>query len=175
MTDAEEARHHLELLKKALKTKTDVAEFGPPELVTIDHDDYHAEHVGNAAGCQFFLTTPFDWDRTKDSRREFVALYLFDFDGNLLEAKIDEFDCEGPEPQKARRDCYNKRLSDLGKVIFGRIAVKPFAVEKFGTAFGLIPLPPQEDEDEVDGWTVELLPGNYMAFNAPWDQGGYDT
>lgn len=74
MTNAEEAMHHLELLKMALNTKTGPANLGPPELVTIDHDDYHAEHVGNA------------------------------------------------------------------KV-----------------------------------WTVELLPGNFMAFNEPWNSGSYDT
>jgi hypothetical protein len=73
----------------------------------------------------------------------------------LLETKIDELGCYGLESQKARKDCYKKRIANLGKVIFGRIAVKPFAVEKFGTAFGLIPVPPQED-DEEDDWTVVM-------------------
>ena len=32
-----------------------------PELIAIDHDDYHAEHVGRLPdGRQFFLTTPFE-------------------------------------------------------------------------------------------------------------------
>ncbi|MEU3456907.1 hypothetical protein ABZ671_25400 [Micromonospora sp. NPDC006766] len=55
---------------------------------------------------------------------------------------------------------------------FGRIEVAPFAVERFGTTFGLIPQPP---EDGDDFWWVELHPGNYMAFTAPWDSGEYDT
>ena len=32
---------------------------GRPELIAINHDDYHAEHVGRTAdGRQFFLTRP---------------------------------------------------------------------------------------------------------------------
>jgi hypothetical protein len=57
-------------------------------------------------------------------------------------------------------------------VEYGRIAVQPFEVERFGTAFGLVPRPPKSDED---GWWVEVQPGNYMAFHEPWDSGEYDT
>ena len=60
----------------------------------------------------------------------------------------------------------------LGPLDCGRIEVQPFALERFGTTFGLIPRPP-EDEDE--DWWVELHPGNYMAFHEPWDGGEYDT
>ena len=32
----------------------------PPTLIAINHDDYHAEHVGRMSdGRQFFLTMPF--------------------------------------------------------------------------------------------------------------------
>ena len=50
--------------------------------------------------------------------------------------------------------------------------VQPFEVKRFDTAFGLIPRPPEEDDDE---WAVEMQPGNYMAFFEPWDSGDYDT
>jgi hypothetical protein len=30
-----------------------------------------------------------------------------------------------------------------------------------------------EDKDNV--WAVELQPGNFMCFFAPWDSGDYDT
>jgi hypothetical protein len=78
----------------------------PPDLVAIDHDDYHAEHVGRTAdGRQFFLTTPFEPAIGGSDGNEFVALYLFDAAGKLLEAKIDEFgeakrvrSCLGPVP-----------------------------------------------------------------------------
>jgi hypothetical protein len=70
------------------------------------------------------------------------------------------------------RKAYEARLAQLGPVTFGRIEVAPFAVERFGTTFGLIPRPPEEEDD---GWWVELHPGNYMAFSEPSDEGGYDT
>jgi hypothetical protein len=57
-------------------------------------------------------------------------------------------------------------------VTFERIEVAPFAIERFGTTFGLVLREP-EDEDEV--WAVEVQPGNYMAFFEPWDGGDYDT
>jgi hypothetical protein len=46
-------------------------------------------------------------------------------------------------------------------------------VQRFGTTFGLVPRAP--DEDDEDGrWSVEMHPGNYMAFFEPWE-GDYDT
>ena len=63
-------------------------------------------------------------------------------------------------------------LLGLGTVHFGRIEIAPFAVERFGTTFGLVPRTPETDEDE---WVVEAQPGNYMAFFEPWDSGIYDT
>jgi hypothetical protein len=57
-------------------------------------------------------------------------------------------------------------------VTFERIEVAPFSVERFGTTFGLVPLEPEEEDDE---WSVEVQPGNYMAFLEPWDSGEYDT
>ena len=49
---------------------------GPPALIAIDHDDYHAEHVGRTAdGRQFFLTTPFEpGGGPQIPSEEFVAL-----------------------------------------------------------------------------------------------------
>jgi hypothetical protein len=66
-----------------------------------------------------------------------------------------------------------KRLDELEPFEYGNIEVQPFHVERFGTLFGLIARPP--DEDVGGGWWVELRPGNYMAFQEPWDSGEYDT
>lgn len=147
---------------------------GPPRLIAIDHDDYHAEHVGHTAdGRQFFLTAPFEpGNGETDGGAEFVARFLFDASGRLLDAAIDAFCPRHLIARDARRRAYAARLAELGPVTFDRIEVAPFAVERFGTTFGLIPRPP---EDEGDSWWVELHPGNYMAFTAPWDSGEYDT
>lgn len=146
---------------------------GPPHLVAINHDDYHAEHVGRTAdGRQFFLTTPFEPAIGGRDGNEFVALYLFDEAGKLLEAKIDEFGPRATLDDDRRHEVYDQRLRELGDVGFGRIEVAPFALERFGTTFGLVLREPEDDEDV---WAVEVQPGNYMAFFEPWDSGDYDT
>lgn len=74
---------------------------GPPALVAIDCDDCHAKHVGHTAGGrQFFLTTPFEPVVGEREGAEFIALYLFDASGKLMEAKIDELGA----PRHPRRD-----------------------------------------------------------------------
>ncbi|MDQ2985507.1 MAG: hypothetical protein M3R13_02140 [Armatimonadota bacterium] len=144
-----------------------------PDLIALDPDDYHAEHVGHTAdGRQFFLTTPFRPAMPGDPGSEFVALYLFDLQGNFLEALIDNFGPRNRADATEMEACYIRRLNGLGGVTKTRIEIKPFSVERFGTTFGLIPRPPEE---HGDAWAVELLPGNYMCFFEPWDSGIYDT
>jgi len=143
---------------------------GPPGLIAIDHDDYHAEHVGHLAdGRQFFLTTPFV---AGDPGAEFVALYVFDAAGALVEAKIDTFGPRETMDDAARKALYESRLRELGSVTFDRIEVAPFSLERFGVEFGLVPRPPDSEDDD---WWVILEPGDYMAFFPPWDSGEYDT
>jgi len=146
---------------------------GGPAIVTINHDDYHAKHVGRTAdGRQFFLTTPFVPADGAEPGREFVALFLFDGSGRLVEAKIDDLGPRTELDEEAAQRAYDARLAELGVVTFGRIEVAPFSVGRFGTEFGLIP---HEPEHEGDVWAVEMQPGNYMAFYEPWDGGDYDT
>ena len=96
----------------------------PPQLVAINHDDYHAEHIGRTSdGRQFFLTTPF-----VARKSEYVALFLFHQDGNLIEAKIDDFGPRETMDKELHRKCCEQRLSELGEVTFERIEIKPFAV-----------------------------------------------
>mgnify|MGYP001324067071 FL=1 len=145
----------------------------PPKLIAIDHDDYHAEFIGKAAdGRQFFLTTPFEPAIGGKAGEEFVALYLFDKKGVLVETKIETFGPRDSMDENARQKFHKKLLSEIGPVKYQRIKVAPFSVEKFGTTFGLVPRTPEDDEDE---WAIEAQPGNYMAFFEPWDSGEYDT
>jgi hypothetical protein len=145
----------------------------PPTLIAIDHDEYYAEHVGHTAdGRQFFITNPFIAALNGNPGREFLALYLFDQKGKFLEARIDDLGTRKELDRPQARDLLTKRLDSLQPFKYGRIQVQPFQVERFGTTFGLIPRPP---EDAEEGWWVEVLPGNYMAFHEPWDSGEYDT
>lgn len=145
----------------------------PPVLIAINHDDYHAEHVGRTAdGRQFFLTTPFVPAIGGHAGGEYVALYLFDVAGQLTEAIVDDFGPRATMNGDRRREVYERRLRGLGAVTFERIEVAPFAIERFGTTFGLVVREPEVEEGE---WAVEVQPGNYMAFFEPWDSGDYDT
>ncbi|WP_232668131.1 hypothetical protein [Pseudonocardia sp. TRM90224] len=142
----------------------------PPALIALDPDDHHAEHVGHTAdGLQFFLTTPFVAENEPDPGREFVALFLFDAEGALVEARIDDFGPRASLDEARLRERYDSHLAALGEVTIDRIVIAPFSVERFGTAFGLI-----VDDDDDECW-VTLEPGDYMAFCAPWDSGEYCT
>ncbi len=146
---------------------------GKPERITIDHDDYHAQHIGRLGdGRQFFLTQPFRPARTDDPGCEFVALFLFRSDGAFDTATIESFGPRSEVDGDALVPYTRELLASLPEPTFQRIEVRPFSVTKFGTEFGLIT---REPEEEGDAWAVELLPGNYMAFFEPWDSGVYDT
>jgi len=145
----------------------------PPSLLAIDHDDHCANRVGRTKdGMQVFVTNPFIPALDDEPGREFLAIYLFDHEGKLNEARIDDLGTRAELDREAARKLVELRMAELGPIDYGRIEVQPFALERFGTTFGLVPRAP-EDEDE--GWWVELQPGNYMAFHEPWDSGEYDT
>jgi len=163
----------------------------PPSLIALDQDDYSAKYIGFAKdGRQFFLTTPFIPATEKflppgqdHSGREFLALYLFDPQGQFSEAIIHDLGVRDqnehyppgnslPFERGNREQLRDQLLKEIGPVTFERIEVRPFEVERFGTVFGLVL---REPEDEGDVWAVEAQPGNYMAFFEPWDSGDYDT
>jgi hypothetical protein len=142
-----------------------------PKLIAIDHDAYHAEHIGRTRdGLQFFLTNPFVPASSNDPGREFVALYIFDAKGNLIEAKIDDFGPRKSMDKVAAERIYTTRLEELGDISYERIDIAPFSLERFGVTFGLLP-----DVDEEGVLSMILEPGNYMAFYEPWDSGDFVT
>jgi len=141
---------------------------GPPKLVTVAHDDYHAEYVGRTRdGRQFFLTTPF-----VPGKREFVALYVFDKSGRLLSATIEDFGPRETMDNSAREARFDALLASLGEVKYQRIRVAPFRIEMFGVEFGFIPRAPEEPGQD---WAVIVEPGDVMCFWPPWTSGVYDT
>jgi len=145
-----------------------------PDLIAIEHDDYHASHVGRTAdGRQFFATAPFIPAGLGQAGREFIAVYLFDQQGRLLEARIDDLGPRADIEQRVAQQAFQGRIAELGTVTFGRIEIRPFQVERFDTTFGLVARAPEGDDE--GGWWVEAQPGNFMAFHEPWDSGEYDT
>ena len=144
-----------------------------PESIAIDHDDYHAQHIGTTQdGNQFFLTTPFEAASDTSKGCEYIALFIFDSEGECLNSIIESLGPREDLIESEAKKKYNSMLSTLGEVSYCRIVVKPFSVDFNGTEIGLIARAPEDEDDE---WAVELLPGNYMAFFEPWDSGEYDT
>ena len=77
------------------------------------------------------------------------------------------------EPEESDNWQYILETVGLGVGDCEDLEVQPFSVQRFGTTFGLIPIPPDDEDDDRD-WSVVLHPGNDMAFFEPWE-GDYDT
>src|SRR5688572_17629340 len=145
---------------------------GPTKLIAIEPDDDAAKYIGRTDdGRQFILTTPFE-PALDAPGAEFLALYLFDDAGKLLDARIENLGPRATMDEDRRAQLRDHWLAELGDVSYERVEIAPFSVKRFGTEFGLIV---REPEDEEDIWAVEMQPGNYMAFFEPWDSGEYDT
>lgn len=141
-----------------------------PALVAIDPDGEDANRIGRLPdGRQFFLTNPFHPGTIEGGRRHFAAQYLFDPAGGLLDARIEEVGLNDDGP--IDEELLDQWLAALGESSHERIEVQPFEVSRLGHRFGLI----ASYQDDGDYWTVEVQPGNYMAFFQPWDSGSYDT
>ncbi|WP_433604757.1 hypothetical protein [Prescottella agglutinans] len=157
-----------------------------PTRFVIAHDDYHARFVGRTAdGRQFFITTPFTSATYDHTSGEFVARYLFDADGALVDATIVAL---GPRPDAvalpgnvmqfpAQAEALEQLLNAIRPVTFENIEISPFSTTAHGREFGLIlqGADPDYPDDDDWHWTVTVEPGDYMAFYSPWDSGEYDT
>lgn len=143
----------------------------PPIKIAIDHDDYAARYVGRTKdGKQFFLTTPFVPAMDNEPGTEFVALFLFDDDGNLVESNVENFGPRATMDQAKSKATITRWIEELGDLDYERIEIKPFALERFGYSIGLI-----AEQNAAGEWLVSMLPGDYMVFFEPWDSGFYDT
>lgn len=141
-----------------------------PKTFPINRDDDHAEFIGRLNdGRQFFLITPFVPAREDNPGCEFVALFYFDNNGTLIEAKIDNLGPRATMDDDLRKNLFQSRLDEIVDGEFTDIEITPFAIERFGVEFGFIPAQLESNE-----WTIEFHPGNFMAFFAPWD-GSYYT
>ncbi len=145
-----------------------------PDVISIIHDDYHTEHIGRTGnGRQFILTEPFVPETNNDKGSDFIALYIFDEKGKLIEYTIEKLGPRNEVDEGKANDIYNALLDSLDEVSFCDVEISPFRIEKYGVEFGLLPTDPifVDDEQYI---SLEFHPGNYMAFYPPWD-GEYDT
>jgi len=137
-------------------------------------EDYQTEYMGRTAdGRLFWAYTTFlytipqeeirkrgeDW---KIYRREYCILFLFDKNGDLLSSR---FQSE-PLSRASILDAHlNEWVAALGPVEYTDIEVKLFQVTIDGHVFGLVP-----NEEHK---SIELQPGNTIAFYEPWDGAYY--
>ncbi len=146
-----------------------------PRKIAINRDDSLARFVGRARdGRQFFAVSCLADDSPRQ-HAEFCALYLFDAQGDLLEARIEEVTARQGNDETVV--ALEQMVAELGEVVFGRIEVKPFSVKRFGLEFGLVvQRPARSERARGEDWLwVSLRPGDAMAFQPPFDSGEYDT
>lgn len=145
----------------------------PKKILIKREEDYHTHYIGRTEdGRQFFGYETFvfpngmqesDWEK---SRKEYVVLYIFDKDGNYLKTNHWFAGTTSVTNGTLTRQKLEQMISDLGKVRFTNIKVKPFQTIIDGVVFGLVPNPEYE--------TVDLEPSSTISFHAPWN-GEYDT
>lgn len=93
----------------------------PPTLIAINHDDYHAEHIGRTPdGRQFFLTALFEPAVGDSEGCEYVALFLFDLGGILMDHKIESFGPRAQMDKDKRTQTRDRWLAELATEAIGQ-------------------------------------------------------
>ncbi|MEQ1737054.1 MAG: hypothetical protein ABL886_11705 [Rhodoglobus sp.] len=134
-------------------------------------------YAGTAAdGRHFFLSEELFYNGhfgEKDAK-QYVGVFLWTADGEFDEVRVDVVDrVEGVPPAQAvpagADELVAARLAELGDYELEPIVVAPFSTEVDGVVFGFV-------AREFDGmWTVNVEPGNFIAYYEPWDGIEYDT
>ena len=142
-----------------------------PERFTIAPDDYHVPYAGTAEdGRKFFLSRElFDFERS------YVGLFLWKADGTFdrVEATPVDRPKNVPPGQAAPAgadELVRDTLASLGDYTLEPIQVEPFLARIDGTKFGW------HTGHYRDGTAyINVAPGDFICYYAPWDGLGYDT
>ncbi len=143
-----------------------------PERFTIVPDDYHVPYAGTAEdGRKFFLSDElFDFGTASTDGPAFVGLFLWNADGTFDEVRVSTLENEiGPDARAESKQLVKGMLASLGDYVMEPITVAPFIEEIDGVRFGWL-------VTEFDGQvSINIEPGNFIAYYEPWDGLGYDT
>jgi hypothetical protein len=136
-----------------------------PTRFTIVPDDYHVPYAGTAEdGRRFFLSQLFT------AETDFVGLFLWKPDGTFDEVKVTRL--SAPDEVDA---AVESRLAELGDYALEAIEVEPFIETVDGVKFGWR-VKRYEDQESPDGYyVINIEPGDFIAYYAPWDGLEYDT
>jgi hypothetical protein len=141
-----------------------------PARFTIVPDDYHVPYAGTAEdGRKFFLS-----DELFDARSAYVGLFLWKADGTFDEVRVTKVVRPAGLPPgqagTANADgLVASRLAELGKYVLEPIEVEPFTEELEGVTFGWV-------VNQFEGeYSINIEPGDFIAYYKPWDGLAYDT
>jgi hypothetical protein len=143
-----------------------------PQRFRIVPDDYHVPYAGTAEdGRKFFLSQEL-FDLRGSS---YVGLFLWKADGTFDRVEVDKVARpKGLPPGQAAPagadDLVEARLAELGDYRRGPIEVEPFRTKVDGVTFGWHV--GRYDDGE---WFINVMPGDFICYYAPWDGIGYDT
>ena len=148
-----------------------------PRRFRIVPDDYHVPWAGTAEdGRRFFLSEELFSTGTADRPGSaYVGLFLWRHDGTFDEVRVDAVrrprDVPPGQAAAAGADrLVAARLAELGRYVLEPIEVEPFTTRVSGVTFGW-----------HSGWYddgtcyLNVEPGNFIAYYAPWDGLDYDT
>lgn len=143
-----------------------------PERFTIAPDDYHVPYAGTAEdGRRFFLSR----ELFRPGGSAYVGLFLWQADGTFDEVRVDEVSRpDGVPPGQAApagsRELVRARLAELGDYVLEPVEVEPFTEEVDGVTFGW-----KVGRYDDGSYYINIEPGDFIAYYAPWDGLGYDT
>jgi hypothetical protein len=141
-----------------------------PTRFRIVPDDYHVPYAGTAGdGRRFFLS-----DELFDLGSAYVGLFLWKADGTFDQVKVDEVARPaglppGQADSAGADDLVAARLAELGEYVLEPIDVEPFTRTVEGVTFGWAV---KRFEGE---YAINIEPGDFIAYNEPWDGIDYDT
>ena len=142
-----------------------------PARFTIVPDDYHVPYAGTAGdGRKFFLSEELFHDDTA-----FVGLFLWHADGTFDEVKVSAVQKpSGAPPGQAvpagAPELIDARLRELGDYTLEPITVEPFTEKVHGVRFGW-----HIGRYDDGTYFINIVPGDFIAYYAPWDGLEYDT
>ena len=149
---------------------------GAPDRFTIRPDDYHVPYAGTAEdGHKFFLSDElFTTGGSGGAGAAYVGLFLWRPDGTFDEVHVHTVPRpRGLPPAQAssagRKDIVESELAGLGDYVLEPIRVEPFTTDVDGVSFGW------EVDRYAGTYFIRVVPGDFIAYYAPWDGRDYGT
>jgi hypothetical protein len=147
----------------------------PPTRFRISPDHYPERYAFTTGpGRRFFLSDELFAFAPDQESTGYVGLFLWNADGSFSELRVAPVRrAAGFPPGQAvsagADELVDRRLAELGDYTIEPITVQPFTREVYGVTFGW-------RVTEYDGrFSINIEPGDFIAYYEPWDGLGYDT